>query len=127
MLYTNQLMSIYDQIAQTLYDKKGFNIIALDVKGLSTLTDTFIIAEGNVSRHLSALADEIIEVLARQGETPIHIEGKVAGEWIVLDYGDFIIHLFTSECREKYDLEALWHEAKVIDLAIETKEWEPQP
>lgn len=126
MLYTDKVMSNFDRIAQALYDKKGFNILALDVKGLSTLTDTFIIAEGNVPRHIIALANDLIETLAQEGEIPIHTEGKASGEWVVIDYGDVIIHLFTTEFREKYALEELWHEAKVIDLDIDVKEEESQ-
>lgn len=112
-------MSIIDLIAQTLYDKKSTNIIALDVKGLSTLADTFIIAEGGVGRHVNALARYLEEVLAEHGETVLHTEGQAVGDWIVLDYGDYIIHLFTPETREKYALEELWHDAEIIDLHID--------
>lgn len=112
-------MSIIDHIAQTLYDKKSFNILALDVKGLSSFTETFIIAEGSVGRHVIALANYVEEALAEKGETPLHIEGRDTGEWVVLDYGDFIIHLFTPDMRERYLLEELWHEAEIIDLKID--------
>lgn len=112
-------MSIIDHVAQTLYDKKSFNILALNVKGLSTFTDTFIIAEGSVGRHVIALADYVEEALSKKGETALHIEGRDTGEWVVLDYGDFIIHLLTPEMRERYMLEELWHDAAIVDLDIE--------
>lgn len=112
-------MTIIDDVAQTLYDKKSFNILALNVKGLSTLTDTFIIAEGNVDRHVIALARDVEEALEKKGEKPLHIEGLKSGDWVVLDYGDFIVHIFTTETREKYALEELWHEAEIIDLKID--------
>jgi ribosome-associated protein len=120
-------MSTIDLIAQTLYDKKSFNILALDVKGLSTLADTFIIAEGSVARHVVALADYVEEALAKTGEHALYTEGKTTGDWVVLDYGDYIIHLFTPESREKYALEELWHEAQIIDLDIDINHQESSP
>ncbi len=112
-------MSILDRVAQVLYDKKSFNILGLNVKGVSTLTETLIIAEGNVPRHVIALARDVEAELEKYGEKPIHIEGLSTGDWVVLDYGNFIVHLFVPEVRERYSLEQLWHEAAVIDLKID--------
>lgn len=112
---TKQTLNV---IAQTIYDKKGFNILALDVKGLSNLTDYYVIAEGNIDRHVKALASTLVQVLGEMGERPWHVEGEVQGDWIVIDIGDVIIHLFDPETREKYCLEELWKEAKIVDLDI---------
>lgn len=106
-------------IAQTLFDKKGFNILALDVRGLSTLTDYFIIAEGNVDRHVMALARVVVETLKKEGITPSHIEGMDQGDWVVLDYMEIVIHLFMPGLREKYRLEELWQEGEIVDLELE--------
>lgn len=106
-------------IAQAIYDKKGFNILALDVRGLSTMTDFFVLAEGTVDRHLKALSQTIMDSLAEEQIFPWYTEGQ-GGDWIVLDYGDFVIHLFTPELREKYSLEELWHEGKIVDVKIVT-------
>lgn len=103
-------------IAQTLFDKKGFNILALDVRDISTLTDYFLIAEGNVDKHVMALAKEIIEKLKKEGDTPSHTEGLGQGEWIVIDYLEIVIHLFKPGLRDKYRLEELWSDGKIIDL-----------
>lgn len=110
---------VLNQVAQAIFDKKGMNIIALDARGVSTLADYFIIAEGTVDRHVKALGRAICDELLRAHRKPWHIEGEQTGDWIVLDYGDVIIHLFTPELREKYALEELWKEAKIIDLEID--------
>ena len=106
------------KIAQTIYDKKGSNIIAIDVRGISSITDYVLIADGNVDRHVVALANEIQDIMREGGEKPVHIEGKQSGDWIVLDYFQVVIHLFLPEMRQKYQLERLWPDGKVIDLEL---------
>lgn len=115
---SNEESRILDIIAQLLFDKKGINILALDVRGISTLTDYFIIAEGNVDKHVMALSKEVIESLKKEHMTPIHVEGLDQGEWVVIDYLDIVIHLFKPGLRDKYRLEELWHEGKIVDLNI---------
>lgn len=105
-------------VAQAIYDKKGFNILALDVRGLSNMTDYYIIAEGSVGRHVKSLHSYIKEKLSEVNLEPYKIEGTADGEWIVMDYGDFVIHLFIPEMREKYAVEELWHKSKIVDLDI---------
>lgn len=114
------MLEILNLIAQTVYDKKGYNSIALDVRGICTLTDYFFIAEGTVDRHVKALSSSIQEKLTELGYTLYHAEGEQEGDWIVLDYGDFMIHLFTQELRTLYNLEEVWREGKIIDLTITT-------
>ncbi len=105
-------------VAQAIYDKKGENILALDVRDVCTMTDFFIIAEGTVDRHVRALAGMIEQELQAHKIRPIHVEGLQEASWVVLDYGYFVIHLFTPELREKYSLEQLWKEGKIIDVEI---------
>lgn len=105
-------------IAQIIFDKKGFNILALDVKGISSLTDYVLIAEGNVDRHVIALAKEVMEKLEKAGEKPLYVEGLESGDWIVIDYFDFMIHIFMPGLRDKYNLEELFREGKVVDLKL---------
>jgi len=111
-------LKVLNLIAQTIYDKKGFNVLALDVRNFSTLTDYFIIAEGNVDKHVCAIAHAIIDQLKEYGEKPIHTEGLQQGDWIVLDYLEVVIHLFQPGLREKYQLEELWREAAIVDVEI---------
>ncbi len=105
-------------IAQTLYNKKGFNLLALDVRGMSTLTDYFLIAEGNVDKHVSSLAQSVIEALKKINEIPIHVEGLSQGDWIGIDYLDIVVHLFMPAMRDKYRLEELWHMGKIVHLDL---------
>ncbi|CRX38509.1 ribosome silencing factor [Estrella lausannensis] len=107
-------------IAQTVYDKKGANILGLDIRGLSSLTDFFIIAEGGVDRHVKAIANTVREEALKVGIHPIMVEGEESGDWCVLDFGEVIVHLFVPQQRLKYALEELWSEGKIVDLKIES-------
>lgn len=111
---------ILNVIAQTIFDKKGMNILALDVRDVSTLTDFFIIAEGTVDRHVSSIGSGIIEELHKLGLQPLHVEGIKEGDWVIIDYGDILIHLFIPDLREKYALETLFGDAKIVDLTIDS-------
>ena len=110
---------ILTTVAQIVYNKKGFNALALDVQGLSTITDFLFIAEGNVDRHITAMAHAIMDGLKEMGEEPLHTEGLKGGDWIVLDYGQLMIHLFSPGLRDKYSLERLWKESKIVDVEID--------
>lgn len=107
------------QIAQAIFDKKGFNIIALDVRGVSTITEYLIIAEGTVERHTMALAGQVRDCVEKIANLEIfHTEGEAQGDWIVMDLGEIMVHLFIPELREKYRLEELWKEGKVLQLNL---------
>ena len=109
-----------NKIAQIIYDKKGFNILAIDVRGLSSLTDYIIIAEGNVDRHVASIARGIERELREIGERPVHVEGLETGDWVVLDYVDIMVHIFSPGLRERFSLERLWKMSKLVDLTIDT-------
>ena len=106
-------------IAQVIYDKKGFNILALDVQGLSSITDFLLIAEGNVDRHVSSIGRAVVEGLDEKGETLIYAEGLKTGDWAVLDYGEITVHIFSPGLRQRYSLERLWSDSKIVDLDID--------
>lgn len=106
-------------IAQVIYDKKGFNILALDVQGLSSITDFLLIAEGNVDRHVTSIARAVVDELHEKGEKPVHVEGLQTGDWAVLDFGEIVVHIFSPGLRERYSLERLWSESKIVDLDID--------
>ena len=107
-------------IGQVIYDKKGFNILALNVKGLSSITDYILIAEGNIERHGNALARSVMNALKDQGIKPLRTEGVKNGDWIILDYGEVMVHLFsTPGLRERYALERLWVKSEIVDLSID--------
>lgn len=113
-----KVQKLVQHACQAIVDKKGCNIVALDVRGVSTICDYFIIAEGGVSRHVTALARHIDEQMSKFNMYPIHVEGLEEGEWVVMDYMDFIVHLFTPEFRHYYALEEVWKEGKILPVEV---------
>lgn len=105
-------------IAQAIFDKNGCNIFALDIRNVTDFTDYLIIAEGNVNRHVVAIAKKIIEEAEKIGEKPIHVDGLTTGEWVVIDFVDLVVHLFVPEFRQRYNLEELWGDGEIVDLNI---------
>ncbi|MCH9626279.1 MAG: Ribosomal silencing factor RsfS [Chlamydiales bacterium] len=115
----NDTLQILNLIAQTVLDKKGFNVLALDVRGVCTLTDYFLIAEGNVDKHVIGIGRAIVEQLKGKEEPIFHTEGFSQGDWVVIDCVEIVVHLFKPGLREKYRLEELWTEGKIVDLQLE--------
>ena len=102
---------------QCAADKKAFDMIALDLRSIASFTEFFIIASGSNQRQVQAIADEINEQLKKQlAVRPVRIEGYNSAEWVLLDYGDFVVHLFNGESREFYDLARLWRDARKVEL-----------
>ncbi|MEW6362462.1 MAG: ribosome silencing factor [Pyrinomonadaceae bacterium] len=98
-------------------EKKAERIVALDLKSIVSFTDYFAIVSGANPRQVQAIADEITEQLKKQfGRSPIRIEGYSSAEWILLDFGDFIFHVFDREARDFFDLERLWRDAAKVEL-----------
>lgn len=101
-------------------DKKALNMAALDLREIASFTEFFVIASGTNQRQVQAIADEIEEQLKKQLSTrPVRIEGYNTAEWVLMDYGDFVFHIFEHKAREFYDLERLWRDAKKVDLPEE--------
>lgn len=112
-------IDLLNKVAQIIYDKKGINILCLDLRDLSTISDYVIIAEGGANRHVSAIGQAIIEELAKMGLKPVRMEGLQTGDWCVIDYIDFMVHIFMPGLRDKYQLEGLWRKGKIVDLKID--------
>jgi len=93
-------------------DKKAQDIVVIDLSGICSFTDHFIICTGTSTRHNQTIADGLEEKLRKQGLRPLHTEGYAEGEWILMDYVDFVVHIFTARAREFYDLERLWRAGK---------------
>lgn len=89
-------------------DMKGRDIVELDVKGKSTITDTLIICSGNSKRHVSAIAEHVQLEAKRAGHPPLNVEGKGTGDWVLVDLGEIIVHIMQDESRDFYQLEKLW-------------------
>ena len=98
-------------------DKKAFDLVALDLRDIASFTEFFVIATGANQRQVQAIADEIREQLKAQlSARPVRVEGYNAAEWVLVDYGDFIVHIFNKEAREFYDLARLWRDARKVTL-----------
>jgi ribosome-associated protein len=103
---------------QVLLDKKAEKVTVLKLKGLSEMTDYLVICSGNSARQNNALADAVKENLKRELHLqPLGSEGERTAEWILVDYVDFIVNIFSSEWRKKYQLEKLWMDAKRYDFS----------
>jgi ribosome-associated protein len=96
--------------------KKASDIKVLDLTGITSFTDYFVLCTGANTRQCQAITDEIGLQLKERGEFPLSVEGYNQAEWILLDYGDFLIHVFSPHARTYYDLERLWRNAKALDI-----------
>jgi ribosome-associated protein len=101
---------------QAAEDKKAHDLVVLDLRKAAGFTDFFVICSGTNPRQIRAIADAIIEALAADGARPAHVEGYERSEWILLDYFDFIVHIFAPETRMFYGLERLWGNAERVEL-----------
>jgi ribosome-associated protein len=97
--------------AKTSEDKKAEGLCVLDLRDLSSFTDFFIIMNGNSSRHNLALMEGIEEELKKTGLRPLSIEGRETAEWVLMDYGFFLVHVFSPSARDNYSLDKLWGDA----------------
>lgn len=104
--------------ADALDDKKGMDIALLDVGDLLSITEVFVIVTGTSRPHVRTLAEAVDEKLKEHGRRPLRTEGAAEGEWVLLDYGDFVVHVFQETPRDFYGLERLWGDAPRI-------QWEP--
>jgi ribosome-associated protein len=105
-------------------DRKAEDVIALDMRGLTSLADTFLIASGSSDRQVRAIADAVLEGARAAGMRALGAEGLEEGRWALLDFGDVIFHVFHEDVRGHYDLERLWADAPQLDLAppVEAKQ-----
>ncbi len=101
---------------QAAGDKKALDAVVLDLREIASFTDFFVITSGSNERQVQAIADEVLERLKKTGNPAARVEGRKTAEWILLDYGDFIVHVFADKARKFYDLERLWRESKRVEL-----------
>ena len=100
-------------------EKKAIDTVVLDLREIASFTDYFIIASGANERQVQAISDEVVDTLKKSGTPVIRVEGYKTAEWILLDYGDFVMHIFGDKARKFYDLERLWRESKRVALPSE--------
>jgi ribosome-associated protein len=97
-------------VVDALEDRKGRDIVALDVAKVTDITDYMIVVSGTSNRHVKALVDEVVESAKAQGTRPVGVEGRETHEWVLVDLGDVLVHVMQAETRSFYDLERLWTE-----------------
>ncbi len=101
-------------------EKKALNIVGLDLRDITSFAEFFLIASGTNQRQVQAIADEVTQKLKKETKMKaIRVEGYQSGNWVLLDYGDFIFHVFDEKSREFYDLERLWRDAKRVEIPDE--------
>ena len=110
-------INTFQEALQATFDKKAREIVVLELGNICSFSDRFLICSGSSVRQNQSISDGINERLRLKGVRCNHIEGYSSGEWILMDYLDFVVHIFTDQKRAFYDLERLWPEGKSIDLA----------
>lgn len=106
------MTSLLRAAARAAQDRKALDPTVLSLAGICSFTDYFLICSGTSARHTQAICDAVLESLERSGASPSHIEGYSQAEWILMDYLDFVVHIFSKRARQFYDLERLWKTAK---------------
>jgi ribosome-associated protein len=101
-------------VADICADKLAEDIIVLDVRALTTIADYFVICSGNSERQVRAVSRQLLDALSQDGVKPLHGEGESDSNWVLLDYGDVIVHVFTPQERDYYRLERLWSAAVTV-------------
>ena len=104
-------------ITEAALDRKAEDIVALDVRNLTSFADTFVIVTASSDRRARSIADAITEAAKQRGDQPLGVEGYDEGRWVLVDLGDTIVHVFQEEIRREYDLERLWSDAPVLEAA----------
>jgi ribosome-associated protein len=103
--------------AEAAATRKALQMTAIDIRKIASFAEFFLVCSGTSTRQVQAIADEVMDRLKKdRSSRPLHIEGYEAGTWILLDYGDLIVHVFTEEAREFYQLERLWRDADRVAL-----------
>jgi ribosome-associated protein len=106
--------ALAQRAAMLCLDNKANDVVVLNLQGISSLTDYFIIASGTSDTHVRAVAEHVMEQLKKEGTRVHHVEGLQQGRWVLLDYVDFVVHVFHPALRSFYQLERLWGDAEVI-------------
>jgi ribosome-associated protein len=109
---------LVERAARAAADKLATEILVLDLRAANGLIDFFVLATGQNQRQLVAIAENIQDTLRAEKVRPLHVEGFPRQEWILLDYGSFIVHIFTPKMRQFYDLERLWGGAPRVSIAV---------
>ena len=118
MVATDQALDLAKAAAKAAADKLATTIVGIDVSEHLALTDVFVIVSGETERQVGSLVDEIEDVLRDMGSKPIRREGQRDGRWVLIDFGDIVVHVQHDEERHFYELERLWKDCPAVDLGV---------
>ena len=118
MTDVNDLPATVRHAIAAMEDKKALDVVVLDLRSSGAFTDYFVVGSGRSTRQVQAIADAIRERLRSTGERPAHVEGYEHAEWVLIDCFDLLVHVFTRETRQLYDLERLWANAVRIEIPV---------
>ena len=102
--------------AQEALERKAKDLVILNVGKLTSFTDYFVICSGRSSRQVQTIAENVVNKLGEVGVHPLHVEGRREGHWVLIDYGDLVVHIFFEPIRSIYDLESLWSDAEQVPI-----------
>ncbi len=108
-----------ERAAELALERKAKDVVAMDLRGLSSATDFFLLATGTSDIQVKAIAEHVLDELKKEGVRPNHVEGLQGGRWVLLDYVDLVVHIFHPSAREFYQLEHLWGDAPTRSFADE--------
>ncbi len=113
----SQTTALAQRAAQIALDTKAQDVVLLDLRGVTDMTDYFLIASGTSDTHARAIAEHIMETMKKEGSRANHVEGLEKGRWVLVDFVDFVVHVFHPVLREFYQLERLWSDAQRVPIA----------
>ena len=114
----NEVPAEINRAVELALERKASDVVVLDLRGISTATDYFVIASGNSDVQVKAIADHVRDELKKDSVRPEHLEGLRGGRWVLMDYVDFVVHVFHPQAREFYQLERLWGDAPRWDVPM---------
>jgi ribosome-associated protein len=109
-----QVPAVVERAVRAADDLKARDLMVLDLRGVSDAADFFIIASGTSDAHVRGIAESVLDAMRKAGQRAYHVEGLATGRWVLLDFVDFVVHLFHPEARAFYQLERLWSDAPVV-------------
>jgi ribosome-associated protein len=125
---TNEVTpDVIRRVGELALERKALDVVSLDLRGINSATDYFVLASGASDVQVKAVAGHIVDEMKKEGQRPDHVEGMEGGRWVLLDYIDFVVHVFHPEARDFYQLESLWGDAPRTVFADEAMDGRVPP
>jgi len=115
---SSPVLSLAARAAQLCLDYKAHDVVLLDLRGVTDMTDFFIVASGTSDTHVRSIGENLASDMKKLGSPVVHLEGVAKGRWVLLDFVDFVVHVFHPTLREFYQLERLWSDAESVPIEV---------